>query len=147
MSLTGEFQSIENIIRAAAKPQAKAAKPRRPAPFSIRLSEEERARLMAEAGGAPLGAYIKAKALGTAPLRSRRTGITIEDRKALAQALALLGQSRLASNLNQIAHGVNIGTMPVTPEIQLELYGALKDVRSMRRLLMTALGLKPEGRS
>ncbi|MDZ4790835.1 MAG: hypothetical protein SGJ17_06420 [Hyphomicrobiales bacterium] len=118
---------------------------KRPAPFSLRLSEAERARLIDEAGAAPLGAYIKAKLLGNAlPVRMRRTGLAVEDRKALAQALALLGSSRLSSNLNQLAHAAHIGALLVTPETEAELMAALSDVRRMRGLLLTALGLKPE---
>lgn len=120
-------------------------RPKRPAPFSLRLSEEERAHLIAEAKGALLGAYVKAKVFGSGPaVRPRRTGLVVEDRQSLAQALALLGSSRLASNLNQLAHAANIGALPFTPEIEDELREALADVRAIRRLLMTALGLKPE---
>lgn len=118
---------------------------KRPAPFSLRLSAEERARLVAEAKGAPLGAYIKAKLLGKSlPVRMRRTGLAIEDRKALAQVLALLGGSRLANNLNQLAYAANIGALPITPDTERHLKAALADVRALRRLLMAALGLKPE---
>jgi hypothetical protein len=113
-------------------------------PFSIRLSEEERARLAMEAAGAPLGAYIKAKALGTPPLRVRRSGVVMEDRQSLAKGLALLGRSRLANNLNQIAYAVNIGSLPVTAETEEELFAALRDVRALRHLFLAALGLKPE---
>jgi hypothetical protein len=38
---------------------------KRPAPFSLRLSEAERNKLLAEAAGVPLGGYIKAKVLGS----------------------------------------------------------------------------------
>lgn len=118
--------------------------PSRPAPFSLRLSPPERERLAAEAGGVPLGAYIKSKVLGeAAPMRVRRSGLPVEDRKSLAQALALLGRSRLSSNLNQLAHLANIGALPVTPELESELAAALADIREIRRLLMEALGLKP----
>ncbi|MGY4748869.1 plasmid mobilization relaxosome protein MobC [Pannonibacter sp. Q-1] len=86
---------------------------------------------------------MKAKALG-APLRSRRTGLAVEDRVALAKGLALLGRSRLANNLNQLAHAVNIGSLPMTPETEQELFTALRDVRELRRLFLLALGLKPE---
>jgi hypothetical protein len=72
----------------------------------------------------------------------RRTGLAVEDRQALGQALALLGKSRLSSNLNQLAHLGNIGALPFTPEVESELLEALEDIRSIRRLLMTALGLK-----
>ena len=124
--------------------RSRASKPRkkRPAPFSIRLSEEERARLAMEAAGAPLGAYIKAKVLGMPPVRLRRTGLSIQDRTALAQLLALLGKSRLANNLNQLAYAVNIGSLPMTPETEADLRAALVAVRDMRALLLKALGHK-----
>ncbi len=113
---------------------------KRPAPFSLRLSEAERNKLLAEAAGLPLGGYIKAKVLGTAPLKSRRTGLAVEDRQSLSQALALLGKSRLSQNLNQIAHAVNIGVLPVTPETEEDLRASLQAVQDMRTLLMRALG-------
>lgn len=143
MSLTGTFSDSANPVELpsiAIRP-----KRRRQAPFAIRLNRSERARLEQEAAGAPLGTYIKAKALGDPPLRMRRTGHSVEDRQALAQALGLLGQSRLSSNLNQIAKLANTGSLPLTPEVEAELLAALHEVRTIRRLLMEALGLKPEG--
>lgn len=141
MSLTGTFSvSAANLnLALVAKP-----KRQRPAPFAIRLSRDERARLEREAAGAPLGTYIKAKALGE-PLRARRSGLAIEDRQSLAQALGLLGRSRLSSNLNQLAKLANTGSLPLTPEVEAELLSALVEVRAIRCLLMEALGLKPEG--
>ncbi|WP_449411288.1 hypothetical protein [Methylobacterium komagatae] len=97
-----------------------------------------------EAAGAPLGSYIRAKLLGTAPIRTRTSGIAVEDRQALGRTLALLGQSRLSSNLNQLAHLAHIGALPLTPELEAELSGCLAEVRDLRRLLLCALGLKPE---
>lgn len=114
---------------------------KRTSPFAIRLSRDQRARLEREAAGAPLGTYIKAKALGT-PLPMRRSGLIIEDRAAFARALALLGQSRLSNNLNQLANLANIGALPFTPEIEEELREALADVRQVRSLLVEALGLR-----
>ncbi|WP_206020709.1 plasmid mobilization relaxosome protein MobC [Roseococcus sp. SYP-B2431] len=67
----------------------------------------------------------------------------IEDRKALAQLVAAFGASRMASNLNQLAHLANIGALIVNPEIEAELSAAYADIREMRRLLLLALGLKP----
>lgn len=142
MSLGSSFNPVD--IEAAYRQSPGKPKKKRLAPFSIRLSEDERARLAMEAAGAPLGAYIKAKALGAPPLRSRRTGLRVEDRVALAKGLALLGRSRLANNLNQLAYAVNIGSLPVTPETEEELFAAARDVRALRRLFLTALGLKPE---
>lgn len=142
MSLGNSFNPVG--VEAAYRDPPGKPKKKRLAPFSIRLSENERARLAMEAAGAPLGAYIKAKALGAPPLRSRRTGLVVEDRVALAKGLALLGRSRLANNLNQLAYAVNIGSLPVTPETEQELFAAVRDVRALRRLFLVALGMKPE---
>jgi hypothetical protein len=62
--------------------------------------------------------YIKARVFDGTGLRS---AAAIADRPALAQALALLGQSRCASNLNQIAHLAHIGALSFSPEEQAEL--------------------------
>lgn len=140
MSLIGSFSESANPV----EPPIVRPKRKRDTPFAIRLSRDERARLVTEAAGAPLGTYIKAKALGAPPMRVRRTGIVFEDRQSFAQALGLLGKSRLSSNLNQLAKLANTGSLPLTPEVEAELLAALADVRAIRRLLMTALGLKPE---
>lgn len=140
MSLIGSFSESTRHTQPC---RLSGPKPKRHAPFAIRLSKEERARLEHEAAGAPLGTYIKAKALGE-PLRTRRTGHSIEDRQTLAQALGMLGKSRLSSNLNQLAKLANSGSLPLTPEVEAELIAALRDVRAIRRLLMEALGLKTE---
>ncbi|MDZ7601378.1 MAG: hypothetical protein U1A06_08410 [Hoeflea sp.] len=133
--------SIVDRFEASARPKPHKPKRKRPAPFSIRLNDAERARLLDEAKGAPLGAYLKAKALG-APLRLRRSGHSIEDRQALAQALALLGNGNLANSLSEIAHAVSIGVLPVTPETETALCEALQVVRDLRRLLVRALGMQ-----
>lgn len=113
-------------------------------PFSLRLTADERARLTAEAGGEPLASYMRAKLLTGSNARPRRSGLPVDDARSLGQALALLGRSRLSSNLNQLAHLANIGALPVTPELESELAAALADIREIRRLLISALGLKPE---
>lgn len=147
MSLSTDFDRAAILAVEGGRQSSTRTPPqKRLPPFSIRLNPEERARLAVEAAGAPLGAYIKAKVLGTMPVeRKRRKVLTIKDREALAQALALLGRSHLSSNLNQIAYAANIGSLPVTPETEADLRTALADVRELRRLLLTALGFRPEG--
>lgn len=130
MSLIGSFSVSAALVE---QPPAVQPKRKREAPFAIRLSKGERARLEREAAGTPLGTYIKAKVFGAAPpVRTRRTGLAVEDRRALAQAVALLGRSRLSSNLNQLARLANIGALPMTPETEAELSTALGDVRDIR---------------
>jgi hypothetical protein len=136
MSLTASFTSATTM--------KSKKRPKRPAPFSLRLTNQERAKLVEEAAGVPLGSYIKAKITAGKPIRTRRTGLAVEDRKALAQALAFLGRSRLADTLSQIAHAVSTGSFPATPETEAELMAALNEVFTIRRLLMQALGLRME---
>lgn len=143
MSLSDTFNPVDQGLSYDKPPQKQRRK--RTPPFSIRLSDADRTRLAMEAAGAPLGAYIKAKVLGdSAPLRKRRSSLAVADKAAIAQVLALLGKSRLSSNLNQLAYAVNIGSLPVTPETEAELFAAVSEVRDLRRLLLLALGLKPE---
>jgi hypothetical protein len=119
-------------------------KAKRLAPFSLRLSAQEKAALEKEANGLPLGTYVRWKVLDKPPLRQRRTGQSIEDRKALGQALALLGNSRLSSNLNQLAFAANTGSLPLTPEVEAELRDAFTDIRFIRAFLLVAMGMQEE---
>ncbi|QFT93375.1 hypothetical protein FIU86_11035 [Roseovarius sp. THAF9] len=118
----------------------------KPTPFSLRLSFDERAKLEQDASGMALGAYIRDRLFGddVAP-RKTRGKAPVKDFEALGRVLAALGQSRLSSNLNQLAKAVNTGSLPVTPETEDELRQACKDVQAMRRDLMIALGLYETG--
>lgn len=115
--------------------------PKRPAPFSLRLSPEERSRLEAEADGMRLGTYIRVKLLDGVPVKR---AAAVEDRRALSQALALLGQSRYSSNLNQIAHLAHIGALTFSPEEQAELATSLQHIAEIRSLLLKATGIRKE---
>lgn len=95
------------------------------------------------AGSQPLGSYIKARLFGERAERHPRSSrLTVHDKEALARILAMLGRSRLANNLNQLAKLANTGSLPLTPEVEEELLAALADVREVRRLLVEALGLR-----
>lgn len=111
-----------------------------PPPFSLRLTLEERARLEAEAGDLPLGAYIRERLLGddVAP-RTRRGNSPVKDKEALGRVMGTLGASRLSANLNQLARAVNTGSLPVTPETEAELQQACQEVAKMRADLLRAL--------
>lgn len=137
---------LSDVFLASAEPQLSVnPRAKTSSPFSLRLSPDERERLTQEAGGLPLGQYMRAKLLGgDTPLPRRRAGQSIEDRKALGQALALLGQTHYSSNLNQLAHLANLGVLPLTPEVVEELAATIGLIAEIRRLLLIALGLKDE---
>lgn len=117
------------------------------APFSLRLSPEERARLEREAAGLSLGAYIRSRLFGAdaAPPPKSRSKFPVKDHKALAQAIGLLGQSRIASNLNQLARAAHTGTLPVDGSMEVDLHEAVQAVADIRALLISALGLSEAG--
>jgi hypothetical protein len=127
--------------------EAGRAKARRPAPFSLRLSADERARLERAAAGAPLAAYIKAVLFTSdnppAGHAARLTIARTVDRRLMARALALIGAQRLSNNLNQLARAANTGSLDVRPNTEGQLQEACAQVRQMRDALMRSLGLRP----
>jgi hypothetical protein len=139
-----QLASLPDDFQNAAKGIVRSGRAKPAAPFSLRLSAQERARLEADAGGLPLGEYIRRRVFADGATPRRRTRRPIADHESLARVLAELGRARLASNLNQIAKSANSGSLPVTPELSAEINAACADVRAMRDDLITALGLKAE---
>lgn len=138
-----------NSLRESAAPAFALAKLSSPntRPFSLRLTEAERANLYSRAGTMPLGAYIKSELFSGRTRAKRSTVAAAIDQKSLAKALALLGQSRFSSNLNQIAKAANIGTLPLTPDVEADIKKACAHVSEIRTALIDALGLNSKGRS
>lgn len=114
----------------------------KPAPFCLRLTAEQRAFLEDQAGNLPLGTYIRQRLLGEKPQR-RNGKRPLKDQKALAQVQAMLGASRISSNLNQLAKAMNSGSLPVNRETRAAILQACEDIAFMRQELVRALGLRP----
>jgi len=115
----------------------------RPAPFSLRLTDEERQKLEAQAGSMPLASYIKSVVLASeAPKYRKRSKPPVAEQQLLAEILARLGASRTANNLNQIAKGLNQGTLIIDPDLEADLKKACAEVAWLRATLMSALGVK-----
>ncbi|QCI63958.1 hypothetical protein [Phreatobacter stygius] len=128
-------------------PPARITPARRPPPLSVRLNPDELEALRRRAGSVPLSTYLKQVALGSELPARRVSRNSHADRARLAQILAILGQSRLASNFNQLAKAVNLGCLPVNEQTEADLQRGCAEIIAIRQLLMTALGLKNEGRS
>ena len=118
----------------------KASKPKRPAPFSFRLTIEERTMLEAAAGETSLASYIKSRLFEDSAPPHRKARRPSLDRQLLSEALGKLGQSRLPQNMNQIAKAANLGTLPVLPETEEDIKQACYDIAVMRMMIMKALG-------
>ncbi|MFZ5734732.1 MAG: plasmid mobilization protein [Pseudomonadota bacterium] len=121
---------------------SKAPSSERSTPLSVRFTDTEKARLESLAGGTPLSQFIRERALGDATEARARVRQPLKDAEPLGRLLGLLGQSRLANNLNQLAKAANQGSLPVTKEVEDDLRSACAQVFEMRLLLLKALGLK-----
>ncbi len=140
-------------LKEAFSEAARPSKPKRkaPPPFSIRFTDDERARLNRDAGTLSLAAYIRLKLFAGEDYPPTKRNATRKRRQpsvelaVLGHMLGGLGQSRIASNLNQIAKAANMGALPVTPELEQELLEACAAVKTMRHELITALDVKVQG--
>ncbi len=144
MKRSGELTQAAN--EAFAKPVTKPQRSERGArraisPLTLRLTPVERARLEELAAGMTLSTYVRACVFGgEVKRRKRRPKDTVADKKAIAEALALLGQSRIANNLNQLAYHANIGALEIGTDERQKINEAYAYVVAMRASLVTALG-------
>lgn len=119
---------------------------KRPAPFSLRLTFEERSKLDKDAAGMSLAAYIRMRLFADdAAPRKVRNKFPVKDHKMLSNCLAILGQSRISNNLNQMTKLANMGALPVSEETEAELMKACKHIAEIRQCIFEALGLQDGG--
>lgn len=137
-------RSAADIFKEAAAKPVK-AKRRRRAPFSIRLSDDERAKLERKAGKRSLGSYARAKLLGDdqQPRRTAAAKPSI-DYALLGQALGKLGKSEQVSCLFLLLVAAEENRVTVSEKDRAALHDACTGVREMRAALMGALGLRDD---
>ena len=143
MSGSTNTLSVGEVFTVSAARPRKKPKRRYTPPFSLRLTAEERKRLDEMAGNQPLGSYIRNRLFGEKAEKRRKVKKPKSDTAMLAMVLSELGQSRLASNINQLAKAANMGTLDITPEVEQEIEQACREIQAMRALLITALGVMP----
>lgn len=142
------MSAVDTGLKGVASSFEKVAAPKRKAKRStstvtLRLTPEERAELEELAAGMTLSAFIRGCLFDRESKRRKikqRSTTAIEDKKAIAEALALLGQSRIASNLNQLAYHANIGVLIVGDTEKAQIAEANAHLTAIRSLLMDALG-------
>lgn len=111
-------------------------------PFCIRFTEQERKSLEQAAGDRALGAYIRWLIFkDELPAIRTRNKKPVKDHKQLSELIAVLGQSRIASNINQLAKAANSGSLPVNQDVLQSLEESIQAIRWMRETLIGALGL------
>ncbi len=89
-----------------------------------------------------MGAYVREKLFGEDTVKRRTRRAVVADEVALARVLALMGKSRVANNLNQLAKLANSGSLFVDDEVRGDLNEACRDIQIIRKDLMAALGSK-----
>ncbi|MEM8539636.1 MAG: hypothetical protein AAGF25_01665 [Pseudomonadota bacterium] len=111
---------------------------------TLRLSVDDHERLKELADGMALSVYIRARALEQElPRKKRRSTTSVADKQAIAKLLGLLGESRIANNLNQLAYHANVGALIMDDESREQITEAYDHVIFLRQTLIQALGLKP----
>lgn len=120
-----------------------------PPPFSLRLTHAEREALENAANGKPLSTYIRwlifKDDLAPMPTKTKARGMASSiDHQQIARLLGALGQSRIASNINQLAKAANSGSLPVNQEVLNALRESVTAIHWMRDTLIKALGLKSQ---
>jgi phosphoglycerate dehydrogenase-like enzyme len=110
---------------------------------TLRLSVNDHERLIEMANGMALATFIRAKVLDDQlPRKKRRSYTAVADKQAIAQILGLLGQSRIANNLNQLAYHANVGSLSMDETTQAQIAEAHDHVVFLRQMLLKALGLR-----
>ncbi len=112
-------------------------------PVTLRLTRDEILKLNNLSKGMSRSAYMRKCLFGRdAAPRKVRTRVPVGDQKALAQILGLLGQTRFANNLNQLAHHANCGSLLMDEQTENEIKMACAHIAWIRVKLIEALGLK-----
>jgi Mobilization protein NikA len=136
-SPSGKIQTEFQFAKAL--PTAKKASPR----ITLRLTQEELTTLKTLSSGMSLSAYVRKCVFGKhAKPRKMRARAPVENHQALAQVLGLLGQTRFANNLNQLAHQANCGSLLMDEQTENEIRMACAHIAWIRLKLVEALGLK-----
>lgn len=130
IELGSAFYGSANVSKKASK---------YPSPITFRPTAEERERLKADAVGMSQSAYIRQCLFGN---KASKRVVPDTDRVLLAQILAKLGETRMANNLNQIAHQANCGSLLLDDLTVEEINEACLSIAWMRVQLIKALGLK-----
>lgn len=111
--------------------------------ITVRLTGDEYLRLCDLAGAAPLSRYMREAALGAKAKRKPTQARRVADKAALAQALALLGQTELYASLRRLSKAADLGALPLDDETRAQLTASFATVEALRLLLLAALGRWP----
>lgn len=110
--------------------------------LTVRFTGEEYALLEAKAGSRPVSTVLRELVLAEAATK-RRAAVRepIKDHLALAQVLALLGQSDIVREFKHAGRQVEDGVLAATGDTHRAIDEAQATLGDIHRLLMRALGV------
>lgn len=123
-------------------PQKQSAKPR--VLLSVPLTPAQKMDLLRRAGTKPISTYAR-DVLFVANDNPRPSRIrSRKSREVMAATLlAQLGKSEVARSLREIARGVDLGIIVVSPDTDTALREAAANVDAAAKAALRALGVKP----
>ena len=124
------------------KPKRKSKRSRDCPRVTVRLSPEDHDRLVELADGVALSVFLRTTALQQKLPKRRRSGAAVQDQEAIAKILGMLGESRIANNLNQLAYHANVGSLGFDDDAKAQIDETYGYVLDLRQTLLKALGYK-----
>lgn len=111
--------------------------------LSARLNEEKYLQFLKNSKGFSKSNYVRLCLFGKNAGKGRQSRrLTQAERQVYAKMLALLGKSRLFSNINQIAHHMNCGTFKLSPASEAAILELENDIKYICNNLKHPLGKK-----
>lgn len=115
------------------------------ATLTIRLATIERTRLDSQSKALGISTAKYVRLLIADEVMQRKLAVILERRNRQAdnaQILLMLGKSRIANNLNQIAYAVNSGSFMLTPDVVSQINEAYSAILEMKETLLKMQGLR-----
>jgi len=133
----GTNTKLSSSFTTAALPEPKRTKKPETKMFGIRLTDDERAVLEARAGNEHVSTWARDVLLGSQAKKRRKSRKPKVSDKNLALVMALLGDQRIASNLNQLARHANMGTLDFDDEVLEQIQDACAAMIAVRNYLLS----------
>jgi len=132
----GANAKVAPLFTKTALPKPKRNKKPETKLFGIRLTDDERAILEERAANEHVSTWAREQLLGTNQRKRRAARKPIVDDKNLALVMALLGDQRIASNLNQLARHAHMGTLDFGDDVLEQIQEACAAMIAIRKYLL-----------
>jgi len=146
---SGIFPTLRDAFHHSAGECKSAKQAPRSVPLTIRVTHEEKTRLIKDAGATAVSAYVRQKLFDEdtdkCPARyTKKPRAPSIDAMEIARLLGTFGQSELATSILALSMLAQSGELNVDEYISNQLERACDDISEMKNALIIALGVKPQ---